>query len=263
MTDRSPRAAALAAWQVRYAAALVLAQPAGGVLQPRVPAHVPRVFGTLNSGNTLDIRDPCRSSTSTPGDHGLGRPADRLQHHRDGLRLDPHEGILKRVRMTPMPWAAYVAGAIGSTLSCSPCRSSCCVVGVALFGAHLPVDTLPGLLATLVARRRRLHDARRRRVADRRQARERRGLLMVITLPLMFISNIWFPIDSAPAWVHDLAGAFPLQPLADGLPAAFDPSSAAPGSSGTTCSCSAIWTVIGCAMMGRTMLSFRAVPDAP
>ena len=78
---------------------------------------------------------------------------------------------------------------------------------------------------------------------------------MVITLPLTFISNIWFPIDGAPSWVRDVAGAFPLKPLADGIATAFDPSSTAPGIAGHDVLVLALWTLAGCAMMAGTLRS--------
>ena len=49
------------------------------------------------------------------------------------------------------------------------------------------------------------------------------GMLVIITLPLMFISNIFFPLDDAPPWLNDVAKAFPFRRAADGLQVAFDP----------------------------------------
>jgi ABC-2 type transport system permease protein len=80
-------------------------------------------------------------------------------------------------------------------------------------------------------------------------------ILMIITLPLTFVSNIWFPIDDGPAWLRDLAGAFPSKPLADGIATAFDPATAGAGFSGGDLGVLAIWTVAGCAMMATTMRS--------
>ena len=49
------------------------------------------------------------------------------------------------------------------------------------------------------------------------------GILVIITLPLMFISNIFFPLDGAPGWLNDVARVFPFRASADGLQVAFDP----------------------------------------
>ena len=42
-------------------------------------------------------------------------------------------------------------------------------------------------------------------------------------LPLTFISNIWFPTDTMPKVLKDIAGVFPIKALAGGLQYVFDP----------------------------------------
>jgi ABC-type multidrug transport system permease subunit len=71
---------------------------------------------------------------------------------------------------------------------------------------------------------------------------------------MVFISNIWFPLDGAPAWVQDIAKAMPLRPLADGLQAAFDPRFTGTGIVTADLVTLAIWSVVGLALM-RTYLS--------
>jgi len=165
-------------------------------------------------------------------------------------------GVFKRIRMTPLPWASYVGGALGSTvLVVALAVTIMLLVGITLFDASFRLTTLPGLLAALIlgtACFTSLGVAASRLVAKPENGI---GILMVITLPLTFISNVWFPIDDAPQWVQDLAGAFPLKPLADGIATAFDPSTAAPGFAGHDLLVLALWTVAGCAMMRNTMRS--------
>ncbi len=54
-------------------------------------------------------------------------------------------------------------------------------------------------------------------------------------LPLTFISNIWFPTDSLPKALKDIAGVFPIKALASGLQYAFDPRLTAAGSTARIC----------------------------
>jgi hypothetical protein len=42
-------------------------------------------------------------------------------------------------------------------------------------------------------------------------------------LPLAFISDVFFSSVHAPRWLHDLASAFPVAPIARALEATFDP----------------------------------------
>jgi ABC-2 type transport system permease protein len=81
------------------------------------------------------------------------------------------------------------------------------------------------------------------------------GLISIITLPMVFISNIWFPMDGSPAWVQDISKALPLRPLADGLQAAFDPRFGGTGIVANDLLTLAIWTVVGFALMRRYLTS--------
>jgi ABC-2 type transport system permease protein len=81
------------------------------------------------------------------------------------------------------------------------------------------------------------------------------GLVSVITLPIVFISNIFYPLDGAPAWLQDISKALPLRPLADGLQAAFDPRFGGTGILWRDLLPLAVWTVVGCALMSRYLRS--------
>ncbi len=129
-------------------------------------------------------------------------------------------GILKRVRTTPLPAGAYVAGAVGSTLVVLVLSIALLfVAGVPLFGAHVPGEKMAGMLATLAlgaAAFTTLGIAASRLVGKPENGAR---LVSVVMLPMVFISNIWYPMDGAPACVQDISKALPLRPLADGLQA--------------------------------------------
>ena len=185
------------------------------------------IFGGLNSGSTLDVRDHLVVHRLLhAGHHGLRGAAHLLQQRprsrsRPCARTGSSSASARRrcrgARTSPAPSARRS--------SCSCCRSSCSsCVGVPLFGAHVPGEKLVGMLVTLAlgatACSRRSASPRRGSSASRRTAP---GLVSVVMLPMVFISNIWYPMDGAPAWVQDISKALPLRPLADGLQAAFDP----------------------------------------
>ena len=49
------------------------------------------------------------------------------------------------------------------------------------------------------------------------------GILVHHHLPLMFISDVFFPLDGAPAWLQRRRAAFPVPPSPTALQVAFDP----------------------------------------
>ena len=109
------------------------------------------VFGPLNRSNTIDTRGGVsRNEFYVPGILAYGARGDRVLEHRDQpsptLRDD---GVIKRIQGTPLPWWAFIAGRIGSTV----------LVTAALSAAHAG------------DRRRRAGRPRRRRHAARPAAR--------------------------------------------------------------------------------------------
>ena len=73
----------------------------------------------------------------------------------------------------------------------------------------------------------------------------------LIVLPLTFISNIWFPTDTLPKWLKEIASIFPIRALADGLQYVFDPRHSGAGVSASDLRTLVIWTVIGIFLMLR------------
>jgi ABC-2 type transport system permease protein len=70
-------------------------------------------------------------------------------------------------------------------------------------------------------------------------------------LPLTFISSIWFPTNTMPKALIDVAKFFPIRPLADGLQYAFNPHTTGAGFNGGDLKSLAIWTVVGVVLMLR------------
>jgi ABC-2 type transport system permease protein len=69
--------------------------------------------------------------------------------------------------------------------------------------------------------------------------------------PLLFISGIFFPLDTAPRWLSSVAKLFPMQRLADGLQYAFDPRTPGMGFNGGDLLVLLAWTI------GGSLLAFR------
>ncbi len=251
----STRDLALAGWQVRYTQRSFWRNRRAALFSLFFPLLFLVVLGTLLGDVRLDSRGGLRLiDFYVPGIVTyaivlIGFNATAMQ-----LAALRENGILKRIRMTPLPTWAYVAGTVGSTLLVMAASVAIMLaVGVLAFGAHLRLSTLPGLLVTLLlggACLTTLGIAASRVVGKPESGM---GILMVVTLPLIFVSDVWFPLDDAPGWLSAIAGAFPLKPLASGLGVAFDPSTTGVGMSGGDLAVLAAWTVVGCALMTRTL----------
>ena len=247
---------ALAGWQVRYEQRSFWRNRRAAFFALAFPLLYLVVFGALTHGVTLDVRGGLALiDFYVPGIVTYAMVLTAFNSTALAFAFRRSGGAFKRVRLTPLPWGAYVAGVLlSTTLVVAASVALMLVVGVAAFGAHVRAETLPGLVATLAlgtACMTTLGVAGSRIV--RRPESGGMGILMAITLPLTFISNIWFPIDGAPGWVRAIGDAFPLKPLADAVAAAFDPSTPAPGLAGAELLVLAAWTVAGAVLMATTL----------
>jgi len=141
-----------------------------------------------------------------------------------GTTLARDEGILKRLRGTPLPPWVYMAGRVGAAALVA-IVSAVVVIAVAA-GAYdivVPWRAVPSAALTLVV-----------------GAFCFCALALAITvliptadtafpvawgtaLPLAFISDVFLPLDSGPDWLKSIADVFPVRHLADALEYAFNP----------------------------------------
>jgi ABC-2 type transport system permease protein len=241
----------LTAWQVRYQQRGFWRNRRAAFFSLIFPMMFLVIFGGLQHGNTLDVRGNLSFiDFYTPGIMAYAVLLICFNSSAMVFAALRTNGILKRVRTTPLPWLAYVGGAVGSTLIVLVLSIVLLfAIGVPLFGAHVPGEKMVGLLATLAlgaAAFTTLGIAAARLV---NKPENGAGLVSVVTLPMVFISNVWYPMDGSPAWIQDVSKALPLRPLADGLQAAFDPRFGGTGILWRDLLPLAAWTLVGCALM--------------
>jgi len=141
-----------------------------------------------------------------------------------GLAHARDEGLLKRVRGTPLPMAIYlgswVSGAVavglGGVLALF-------VVAVPAFGVHIYASTLPAAAVTLLLGAACLAALGVAVASLVKSADQATPVVQLTFLPLSFISGIWFPLDGAPGWLISIAHFFPLYHLAQAFGSAFTP----------------------------------------
>jgi len=70
-------------------------------------------------------------------------------------------------------------------------------------------------------------------------------MVQAIMLPLYFISGVFIPNVNLPGWLQDVAKAFPVQHLADGLHKAFDPATHGVGIVWSDIGVLGLWAAVG------------------
>jgi len=169
-------------------------------------------------------------------------------------------GVLKRLRGTPMPPAAYFIGKIIQVFVCTLGEVVVLVVvGMAFYHLHLPTNAakwwtlawvfvLGTVACSLLG------------IAISSLPKSATNTTPVITLPfivLQFISGVYVPFNDVPPWLQHIAALFPLKWLSQGLRSVFLPSQAAtlqPGGwqHGETALVLALWIAGGLLLCVRT-----------
>ena len=154
-----------------------------------------------------------------PGIAGMGVLATTFTALAFNLTLLRDEGVLKRIRGTPIPAGAYLAGFIGSaTLNAVVQVALVVVIGNLLYGVDWPHDpflllgfTLLGVVCFAA-----LGVAFSHAIPNEDAAP---AYTNAIFLPLIFISGVFYSADDLPKALKAIAEALPLKHLIDGLSA--------------------------------------------
>ena len=138
--------------------------------------------------------------------------------------LAREEGTLKRLRGTPLPAWAYLAGRAGSAFVTSVIASGVIIAtGVLLFHVHVVWHAVGYFTAAVflgIACFFLLGAAVTTVVPKSETALP---IAFGTMLPLAFISDVFFFVRNPPAWLHDLASAFPVAPIARAMEDSFNP----------------------------------------
>jgi ABC-2 type transport system permease protein len=134
------------------------------------------------------------------------------------LSFQRDTGVLKRIRGSPLPSWAYMFGRIAHAVLLSILLVIICAgFGRIVYGAALPTHTLPAFLLTLVVGAAvfcALGIAITTLVPN---ADASPALVNASILPLLFISNVFIPLQNAPAWLDTVSKIFPIRHFSDAL----------------------------------------------
>jgi ABC-2 type transport system permease protein len=126
-------------------------------------------------------------------------------------------GILRRIKVTPFPLTSFILARIFSQLIMAVAQSVILVgLAWALFGLHLRGNPLLILLALIVGSLAFLAIGFAiSGVAP--NAETAASYANLLTFPMLFLSGIFFSLDTAPAWLRPVTRVLPLPYLVDAL----------------------------------------------
>jgi ABC-2 type transport system permease protein len=139
-----------------------------------------------------------------------------------GLAYAREAGVLKRTRGSPLPaWAFLFGRIVHSVLIALLLVAICAAFGAIFYHATLPTRTLPAFLLTLVVGAAAFCALGIAMTAAIPNADAAPAIVNASILPLLFISNIFIPLQNPPAWLDFVSKIFPVRHFADAMVGSF------------------------------------------
>jgi ABC-2 type transport system permease protein len=161
-------------------------------------------------------------------------------------------GVLKRLRGTPMPALAFFAGRVLQTVFVTILLVIIVMAaGAIAFGVEIQTDKLPAMTVALVIGAAAFCALGLAMTGFIPNADAAPAVVNALILPLLFISDIFIPMQDAPQWLRDLASVFPVSHLSRSMHEAFNPLTQGSGFEVKSLAVIAAWGVVGIVLAVR------------
>lgn len=251
-------AVALVAHQFRYDQKVFWRNPASVFFTVLLPLIFLFIFATIFGNEDIEERGVKTTTYYVPAIISLAVISATTQSLAINLTEDRERGLLKRVRGTPLPASAFVAGRVGNSIVVSLLM----VVLVALIGklvydVSLPDQTIPAVLITLAVGAFSFCCLGFALTAVIPSEDAAPAISNAVVLPLYFISGVFIPDSEIPSGVLQVADLFPIRHFFEAFFAAWDPGTTGSGLEPGHLAIVAAWGVAGLALALR---AFRWEP---
>lgn len=206
-----PELAALTWRQYRLERRMFWRNPSAAFFNFVLPLLFLAVFGLVFSSS------PRALAVLIPGIAAMSVMATTFNALAFNMTFLREQGVLKRIRGTPLPPGAYLAGIALSAITNTALQIAIVVLaGWGLFGIGLPKDWLELVVFTAagVVCFASLGVALSHAIPNFESAA---AYVNFVFLPVIIFSGVFYDIDNAPKFVRDIAEGLPLKHLIDGL----------------------------------------------
>lgn len=236
---------ALVLRQVRFEQRSFWRNPASAFFAFAFPVMFLVIFGSLNRGSTIDSMGHIPyNAYYVPALITFGVIGACMTNISMTISIRRDSGVLKRLRGTPMPAWAFMAGLIGSSAVVGAILAALITAaGMLVYGVGAPRHPATLLLVLLVGGAcfcaLGLALAALIPNADAAPA-----ITNAVVLPLLFISGTFYPLDPSSTLTH-IADWFPMRPFALAVFDAFDPRGLGLGLPWDDLRSMLVWGVVG------------------
>lgn len=169
-----------------------------------------------------------------------------------GISFARDAGTLKRLRGTPLPAWAFIAGRVLQGIFVAILL----VVAVTVFGklfydVAIPTDTMPAFIVSVLVGAATFSALGLAITGVVPNAEASPAIVNASILPLQFISGIFIPLSQAPDWLPTVANLFPVKHFADTMQTAFSPLTVGSGFEWDKLGILVLWGIAGVILAGR------------
>jgi ABC-2 type transport system permease protein len=210
--------------QVRYTNRAFWRNPASAFFTFAFPLMFLVIFTALFGNDTIDVfgREISVSTFYVSAIATFSIITATYTNLAIGVSFSRDAGVLKRIRGTPLPAWAFMFGRIAhSILVAILLVIIVAAFGAAFYDAEVPTRTLPAFLVTIAVGAASFAALGLAITAVIPNADASPAIVNASILPLLFLSDIFIPIQNPDAWYVKLAEFFPVLHFAKAMQAAY------------------------------------------
>lgn len=235
--------------QARYQNRVFRRTPIAAFFTLIFPLMLLVLFELVFGGESIDIGGSTEVESAqffTPGLAVFAAASATYTNLAVGIPISRDEGILKRVRGTPMPPWVYLAGhVVNAVLVAAVGVAIMVAVGMLAFGVEIRPEAVPAMLISFAVGVTSFAALGLALAAVSPSGSAAPAVANATILPVAFISNVFIPLQDAPAWLRALGTALPLKPFVEAFSTAFDPFASGPSVRWGMLAIVAAWGIAG------------------
>ncbi|MDX6632624.1 MAG: type transport system permease protein [Solirubrobacterales bacterium] len=239
--------------QFRFDQKIFWRNPAAVFFTIMLPIIFLFIFATIFGNHTIAARHGLKVKTYyVPGIITLAVSSATLVSLAISLTRSREDGVLKRLRGTPAPAWAIVAGRVGNSIVVSALMVVLLTaIGRIVYGVHLPGATIPAIVVTLLVGASAFSCLGFALTSVIPSEEAAPAFTNAIVLPLYFLSGVFIPETEIPDGVLHVANVFPVRPMFEALLTGFDPTTTGAGFEPGRLAVVAAWGLLGLAIAVR------------